>query len=127
MRHRRAKLQRAYARSRRICNARNRFCQSKGRENEKKVEEALAFLKERGKILFYFVSTPGDQNDHDGIDAGCLTLQGKMILFQIKSSFRGVQKHLRKHPDIPCLNVHECPLVPDIVELIEKQFALARP
>lgn len=126
MRHQRARRAAALERTRRRSYRHERRKQNKGRQNEMKVGDALETLRRDGYIDSYFISTPNDARDRIGIDAGLTTMQGREIDFQIKSSIRGVQKHLQKHPEISCLNVQDCRYAPDVVRLIRKQFALSR-
>ena len=126
MRHRRAR--RTAARERASCRAYHRemMMRAKGRENETKVGEALETLKENDYIVSYFVSIPNGEQDRRGIDAGLTTARGVEVNFQIKSSSRGVKQHLRKHPDIPCVNVHGCVTVREVAVLIRTQFELSQ-
>ncbi len=126
MRHLRARRMYAWVQGRRRAYHQGRAKYSKGRGNEAKVGRALKMLKEEGYIDSYFVSTPNDTLDRQGIDAGLTMAQGAEVVFQIKSSERGVQKHMRRHPEIPCLNVHDCLDALDIFRLIRIQFGLSR-
>lgn len=126
MRHLRARRMNAWVRARRRAYHQGSALYSKGRGNEAKVGRALKVLKEEGYIESYFVSIPNDTLDRKGIDAGLTTVQGAEVVFQIKSSDRGVQKHMRRHPEIPCLNVHDCLDALDIFRLIRIQFKLSR-
>jgi hypothetical protein len=82
----------------------------------------MVILEKLGCLRSHFSSVPGDENDRNGIDAGFVTERGVEILFQVKSSSIGVQKHFRKHPNIPCLNLHACRSISDVVVLIQDQF-----
>lgn len=124
MRHRRARRTTARRRIRYFATHRGRANSAKGRENEAKVRKALEALQEEGYIRSFFVSAPNDWHDRIGVDAGLTTVGGAEINFQIKSSDRGVQKHLRKHPEIPCLNVCDCFFVSEFAQLIRTRFKL---
>jgi hypothetical protein len=126
MRHQRARRTAARERAGRHERNRERRKKAKGRDNEARVGRALEALQEEEYLNTYSVSTPNDALDLRGIDAVMVTVEGAVITFQIKSSERGVQKHLLKHPEIPCLNVHDCADALDIVRLIRKRFGLSR-
>jgi hypothetical protein len=97
---------------------------AKGRRNERRVGQALEALQGRGLISSYTMFAPDSDEDVNGIDAKMVTRNGEEILFQIKSSSRGVKKHLNRHPNIPCINVRGCGRISDVARLLLEEFML---
>jgi hypothetical protein len=109
---------------RRLAHQRAVSANAKGRDNERKVGEALAFLAKCGCLKDPFLSKPFDLLDSQGIDAGFTTIQGVKVVFNTKSSGAGLAKHRRKHPGIPCVNLQGYTHIRDIAVLIQRQFGL---
>ena len=126
MRHRRARRTAMRMKARRRCRHRGRVGHEKGRENEARVMDALELLRKEGLISSYWFSTPNDELDCRGVDVVVTTVQGFECQLQIKSSERGVRKHVREHPDIPCINLHGISHPDDIAQFLCAQFDLSR-
>ncbi len=79
----------------------------RGITSEDIVEEALTQLKQSGKIANFVRSD--DTRDWLGIDFTVYLRDDhdfERVPLQVKSSLRNMERHLRKHPDIPCVVVN---------------------
>lgn len=123
-RHQRARRTAAIRRHRHQVYAQGQAHEARGRRREVLVREALELLMQWGCILGYQMTEPGDDDDRQGIDAKIFTNDPASISFQIKGSYSGVQKHLAKHPRIPCVNVRGYTYAPDVAVMIQQQFDL---
>ena len=84
----------------------------------------LALLEASGCIQRFGMSRRRDALDRQHIDAWFLTLDGDLVLLQIKSSAEKVAKHMAKYPEIPCLNMGNLNLPAEAAHLIQQTFRL---
>lgn len=96
----------------------------KGRRNEQQVELALQLLRQQGSIDSYQMFGPWSKEDMNGIDAKLVTRGGVEISFQIKSSNRGMRRHFKMHPNIPCISTQGYRSIREIAMLIRDEFFL---
>lgn len=68
----------------------------RGRSSERIVKEALNLLVSEGKIKGFFQFKPYTAHDRRGIDFKVKTNQGETIFFQVKSSYFGAERFIRK-------------------------------
>ena len=73
---------------------------NKGDASEEAVEEALKELFQEGKIRGYIRALKGREIDSHGIDLIVFLKEELSLMFpiQVKSSTKGLAKHLNKHP-----------------------------
>ncbi|MGC8775965.1 MAG: hypothetical protein ACP5QN_01465 [Minisyncoccia bacterium] len=97
----------------------------RGRENEKKVFEALKMMTENGEILSFYKTNAYDDKFR-GIDFFLFDLNGNKIPLQVKSSIRNQNIHKIKFPDVPVVIVHFYESTLSVIEKIKNilnQFA----
>lgn len=68
----------------------------RGRTAERIVEKALNLLVLEGAIKGFFQFKPYTAHDRRGIDFKVKTNQGETIFFQVKSSYFGAERFIRK-------------------------------
>jgi len=129
-RRRRHQRERASARlrqRRRLISERGRTGHAKGRDNERKLAEALEFLRVHRCILGYFVSSPNDSYDRQGIDAIITFLDRTYVNIGAVSSDKGERRFRFRHPDKTCVNFKGCTHVLDFAQRLIEQFGLPIP
>lgn len=73
----------------------------RGKSSAKKVFQVLKLWQEKGLILCYDESSERDYDDYvRHVDGWLMTLDGEMVDFQIKSSWKAAQEHLKEYPDV---------------------------
>ncbi len=95
----------------------------KGKANAQKVFRVLEFWQEK-KWIWCFGEYP-KWRYHDYIlhqDGWFLSLEGKQVDFQIKSSLQAAQKHLEKYPDVPSIVVSPAISIDKLSEEMRKLF-----
>lgn len=78
----------------------------RGTHSEDRVERIMRFLVEMGLIYSFSRSRICDELDNAGIDFQIFLKEGGIIPLQVKSSFRGLNEHIREYGySVPCLVV----------------------
>lgn len=94
-----------------------------GEMNAQKVFQVLKIWQEEGLILSYGENPRWSYRDyilHE--DGWFINLDGERVGFQIKSSFKSAQKHLKKYPNVPVIVVGPGVTVEELNQQMQELF-----
>ena len=105
----------------------------RGNHREEKVDEACQLLLENGLIKHHYCAGKRDDRKN-GIDHFIITLESVSIGFQIKGAklpgdpnqHKGIERHLKMHPNVPYLAIHGTESAEVVAEMISEKFNLPK-